>query len=107
MNTHYDDQHRDSYFMDRLTNRAAESMLKGQSQITAGKQGEEPIATWKATNGIHAKWMPEDEQGILRISVGGGDNLPVPMNYLTIRGGVGECIALLEKAIAALRECPE
>jgi len=51
--------------------------------------------------------MPDDEHGILRISVGGGDSTPVQLNYCTVRGGVGRCINLLEQAIAALRECPE
>lgn len=48
-----------------------------------------------------------DEQGILRISVGGGDHLPVTLNYCTIRGSVGDCIKMLEMALDALRDSPE
>lgn len=106
MQTHYDDQHsRD--FMEKLRQRAAEGQKSNASQITTGKPGEEPLARWKASNGMHVTHMPDDEQKILRVSCGGGDNLPVRMEYLTIRGPVGDCIALLEKAIAALRESPE
>ena len=51
--------------------------------------------------------MPDDEHGVLRMSIGGGDNLPVTLNYCVVRGGIGQCIELLEKALKALRECPE
>lgn len=108
MQTHYDKQHGEYVdFMERLRERADKAARDKVSQITTGKDGEEPLGSWKASNGVHVRHLPDDEQGILRISLGGGDNLPVTMNYLTIRGRVGECIALLEKAIVALRECPE
>ena len=106
MQTHEDIQHTND-FMQRLRDRAAKAQDDKTSQITTGKPGEQELGSWKASNGLHVKHMPDDEQGILRISVGGGDKLPVTMNYLTIRGRVGDCIALLEKAIVALRECPE
>lgn len=48
-----------------------------------------------------------DPQGILRLSIGGGEHLPVTMNYVVVRGKIGQCIELLEKALVALRECPE
>ena len=68
---------------------------------------EEPLGSWKATNGVHVKYMPYDEQGILRISCGGGESPLVTPHYLMIRDRVGECIEMLEKAIAAVHECPE
>ena len=107
MDSHLDRQHDITKFMGELQGRAAKARKNKTSQITTGKDGEKPLGAWKGSNGVHVKHMPDDEQGILRISCGGGDHLPVTMNYLTIRGGVGQCIELLEKAIVALRECPE
>jgi hypothetical protein len=103
MQTHRDDSHADD-FMDRLRQRAAKMTRDKASEITAGKEGEEPLAAWKAHD-VQCKHMPDDEQGILRISVGGGAT-PLPLNYCVIRGGVGPCIELLEKAIQSLREAP-
>lgn len=105
MQTHRDEQHRanlEKAFMDRLKKRAEQD--KGRSQITAGTDTEEPLAWW-VHGEVHVKHMPDDEQGILRISIGGG-HTPVPLNYCVIRGGVGQCIELLEKAIKALRAAP-
>ena len=47
----------------------------------------------------------DDEQGILRISIGGCDTA-VGLNYCVIRGDLGQCIDLLEKALVALRDAP-
>ena len=107
MQTHDDGQHNiRSEFMERLRARAHESQTIGASTITSGSIGEVPLAKWKH-RGIHVTHMPDDEQGILRISVGGGNNTPVVLNYCTIRGSVGECIELLERTIKALRKSPE
>lgn len=105
MQTHDNSNHSD--FMNKLRERAAEAEKKGTGSIAAGADEEAPLAVWKASNGIHCRHMPDDPQGLLRISVGGGDHLPVTLNYASIRGNVGQCIALLEKALVALRECPE
>lgn len=105
MQTHEDMQHR-RQFLDRLEQRADKCVKDRASEITIGGPGEKPLASWKAAN-VHVVHMPDDEQGILRISAGGGSHLPLELNYCTIRGKVGACIALLEKCIAALRECPE
>jgi len=109
MQTHEDKSHRleRELFMELLTKRAEKAVEDRTSEITTGKPDEEPLARWKASNGVHVIHMPDDPQYILRISLGGGDNVPVTMNYCTIRGGVGQCIDLLEKAIVALKECPE
>jgi hypothetical protein len=105
MQTHSDSQH--SRFIDRLRERAEKAQRASASTIAAGKGNEPPLVSWKGANGFHCARLPEDEQGILRLSIGGGDHLPVTLNYLTYRGDTGQCIALLEKALAALRECPE
>ena len=99
MQTHEDR----SVFLEKLHQRASEMTRNKESEITAGRDGEEPLAKWKH-GGVSVCHMPEDEQGILRISVGGSD--VVPLNYCVIRGDLGRCIDLLEKAIKALRAAP-
>lgn len=103
MQTHEDDSHFE--FLNRLRERA-ETMVRGKaSEITAGKEGEDPLATWR-DGSMYVTHMPPDEQGILRVSIGGGVT-EVNLDYCVIRGGVGACIALLERAIEALRKSPE
>lgn len=105
MQTHYDSNH--SKFIDELRQRAEKAEKAAAAVITAGQEGEQELGRWKASNGVHCRHLPDDPQGILRISIGGGEDLPVTMNYVVIRGKVGQCIDLLEKALVALRECPE
>lgn len=94
-------------FLNALRGKADKMGDKGTNSITAGELNEEPICKWKGSNGVHCRKMPDDEHGVLRISIGGGEHLPVTLNYCVIRGGTGQCIALLEKALKALCECPE
>ena len=104
MQSHEDSQHR---FIEQLRERAARARKAEASVITAGEKNEKELGSWKASNGVHCKHLPDDPQGILRLSIGGGEHLPVTMNYLVVRGKIGKCIELLEKALIALRECPE
>lgn len=104
MQTHEDETHRDEtrhQFWDRLRKRARKTVHDKASEITCGKEGEEPLGEW-IHDGVGVRHMPPDEQGILRVSVGGGQT-PIPMNYCVFRGDLGPCIDLLEKAIKALR----
>lgn len=94
-------------FLNELRGKADRMGAKGTSSITAGELNEESICEWKGSNGVHCRRMPDDEHNVLRISIGGGEHLPVTLNYCVVRGGVGQCIELLEKALKALRECPE
>lgn len=105
MQTHMNDDAIE--FVRSLQSKAARMTEDGKSTIAGGAPNESPICEWHANNNVFCRKMPDDEHGILRISVGGGDSTPVQLNYCIVRGGVGHCIALLEKAIAALRECPE
>lgn len=104
--THEDDGH-DIGFMERLRERAEIAERAAASTIAGGTNLEQELGSWKASNGVHCRHMPDDEQGILRLSIGGGDHLPAKMNYVVVRGKIGRCIELLEKALVALRECPE
>ena len=103
MDTHRDSSHLTAArFMDRLKERAAED--EPLSQITAGKEGEPTLAKWNY-GGVSIRQLPPDEQGILRISIGGGET-PVPLNYLVFRGSHGACVDLLRKSLAALEAGP-
>jgi hypothetical protein len=104
MDTHQDSSHVSQEFMRRLQGRASEMVERGESQITGGKPGEQPLAEWDYA-GVGVRHMPEDEQGIIRISIGGGDT-PVPLDYCVIRGDIGKCIDLLRRAERALRKAP-
>ena len=101
MQTHHDDQHT-SEFMDRLIERADASIKNKLSQITTGIDDEEPLSRWKH-KGINCVHLPEDEQKILRISIGGSDkSQPVELDYCNFRGDRGKVINLLYRAIDAL-----
>jgi hypothetical protein len=104
MQTHEDNNHLQTGFMDRLRERAESMVENKESEITAGKEGEVELASWRHKR-WHIRHMPDDEQGILRISLGGGET-PLPMNYLVFRGPVGRCITLLEGALAAIKKAP-
>jgi hypothetical protein len=100
--------HRDSdsnRFMERLIERAKDDRAAGRSNITGGKEGEESIAEWKA-RGVHVRQLPDDEQGILRISIGGSQDTSFPLNYLVFRGKQSACIELLREALIALQKGP-
>ena len=94
-------------FIERLRQRAEVAEKAAASTITAGTDSEQELGSWKASNGIHCRHMPDDEQGILRLSIGGGDNLPAKLNYVVFRRRIGQCIEMVEKSIVSLRECPE
>lgn len=79
--------------------------LQGKSLITGGKEDEPVLNEWKR-KGVHVRQLPDDEHGILRISVGGGET-PVPLNYLVFRGNHTRCVDLLRKALIALQEGPD
>lgn len=119
MNSHSNDEHPDfeahfggtrakariaadkEHRMEALKQRAEAMVAKGESTITAGKPGEEPLARWQS-NGMLCRRMPDDPQGVLRISIGGGD-LMDGGGYLVLRGDPRECRRLLQRALRALR----
>lgn len=73
------------------------------SEITGGKPGEIAKEEYMHANGVTVRHLPDDEHGVLRISIGGGEHLPVNVTYCVIRGDKDACIALLERALVALR----
>ncbi len=92
-------------FMRDLEERADKAKAAGTGKITVGADGEPILADYE-TGGVHIRKMPDDPQGILRISIGGGEDLPVTLNYCTYRGSRFACIELLEKVLAALKGSP-
>jgi len=94
----------DQWF-ESLKQKADRMLQNGQSKITAGNPDENPLASWKR-NKVSVTQLPDDEHGILRISIGGGTDLPFECNYLTFRGEHGKCVELLRRAIVALEEGP-
>ena len=103
MQTHRDGDFRRNW-LDTLSKKADAMVKNKQSEITAGKDGEKPLAEWKHGK-VTCRHMPDDEHGILRISIGGGET-PFQTDYCVIRGKVGQCIDLLQRAIQALRRAP-
>lgn len=103
MLTHEDcDARRD--WLRSLKQKATRMQDAKQSEITAGKEGEQVLAEWES-NGVSVWHLPPDEHGILRISVGGGET-PLPLNYCVFRGGHSVCVGLLRKALRALEAGP-
>jgi hypothetical protein len=99
--------HKDSDYQDRwlrsLQNKADKMVAEKRSVITAGEDGETPLARWKA-RGLTVTQLADDEHGILRISIGGGDGTPLELAYCTFRGRHSKCVDLLRKALVALQE---
>lgn len=92
-------------FMKELEGRAELTKLAERSQITSGFDGEPVLQKWEA-NGIQVVQRPSDPQEILRLSIGGGEDLPVSLSYLVFRGDRGKCVDLLRKALTALETDP-
>ena len=92
-------------FMGTLEKRARRMMAAGESHITAGKPGEKPLAEHMAVNEMFVSQLADDEQGVLRISIGGGIlHVRGQGNYCVFRGDRVKCRFLLQMAIAALDE---
>jgi hypothetical protein len=109
MQTHRDFDHEQkklaNEFMDSLKMKAELCQLEGRALITGGRDTEQPLAEWER-NSFHVKQLPDDEHGILRISVGGGDDTPVECNYIAHRGNRKKCADLLRAALYALEKGP-
>lgn len=93
-------------WLDELANRAEKIREQERSTITGGRDGEPVISEW-THNGIGIRQLPSDDMGILRISIGGGNDTPVVVNYCVFRGDHGKCVDLLRRALAAMEEGPQ
>jgi hypothetical protein len=104
MQSHDDRDFRREWYKS-LGEKADRMHAEGKSRITGGNKGEKPLAEWQFKT-VHVRHMPEDEHGILRISIGGGDDTPIQLNYCVFRGSRGHCIDLLRKALKAMEAGP-
>lgn len=102
MQTHEDRDFRVLQFMSRLQERAEKSMKHKMAKITAGEDGE-PVIDSFDRNGFCCVQRPDDEQGILRISVGGGSGVIMDDQYCVFRGDRTRCAYMLEQAAKSLR----
>jgi hypothetical protein len=92
--------HRDmdaNFWLDSLKQKAAKMKAAKKSEIAGS---DDVIEEWKS-NGVGVRKLPDDEHGVLRISIGGGDT-PVGVNYCVFRGDHSACVDLLRKALKAL-----
>lgn len=84
-----------------LEKRASEMKAAGLSQITSGRDGEEAIESYDFKS-VHVKKLPDDPDGVLRISIGGGKTIEGPINYCVYRGNKDRCISALKRALLAM-----
>jgi len=91
--------HNDGEWMDSLKRKAEKMREAGLSEITGGRPDEEELARWQY-NGTHVIKRPDDEHGILRVSIGGGEHLDG--DYCVFRGDAIKCRCLLQRAIEAM-----
>jgi hypothetical protein len=90
---------------DSLKRKAAAMQELGLSQITGGFPGEAELARWKHET-MHVTKRPDDEHGIVRVSIGGSDEHQ-DIAYCVFRGDILKCRRLLQQAIDALDvKCP-
>lgn len=89
----------------QLKRRAQLAQTHGGGVIAGGEPGEPVLQRWEL-DGMQCVVRPNDPQGILRISIGGGPELPGGMGYCTIRGDKQQCIELLTRALQALQAGP-
>lgn len=102
MQTHEDgDALKAHDLIDRLKHRAEMAELRGDGQITMGTDGEKPIRQMNF-DGMSVVQRPDDQDGILRISIGGGDHLPIEADYCVFRGDPTAICVLLKRALRAV-----
>lgn len=96
--------HQDSDWNDSLQRKAAAMKELGLSGITSGYPSEPVLAHW-IYEAMDVTKRPDDEHGIDRVSLGGGEGLDGA--YCVFRGDILRCRALLQQAIKALDvRCP-
>lgn len=93
-----------SDFFEALSQRAKRMTEAGINRVTAGSPEEKPLFE-KQAGSVFIRRFPQDPIA-LRISIGEGFiESRGPTAYCVFRGGQGDCIELLERALAAMKEC--
>ena len=98
MGSHRDVDHNlRKHVMDSLSLKAELLSDLGKNRIA----NEKVLDEW-THDGIRCQLLPDDEYGVLRLSIGGHPEI-MPSDYCNFRGDKGRCIALLEKVLAAMK----
>jgi len=92
----------DDQTTESLEEKAKRMLEAGESQITAGREGESVLRQW-IHGRAHVQKLPDDEHGLCRISVGGSSD----MIYVVYRGDIGKCRDQLRAALAAFQAAPK
>lgn len=98
MASHQDLNHQRKQFLRELEIRGEVMQELGKNRMAQ----DQPIRKWKH-GGITVQEQEPESTGILRISIGGGPDTPVPGDYCTFRGDQSKCIALLQRALLAMK----
>ena len=107
MQSHDDDSHRmppeqQDEIMRQIQAKAKRMVEEEASKITAGAPNEEAVFE-SDMDGIHIRQLPNDEHGVLRISLGRHPAIEQSA-YLVYRGERNKVLGLLERAVGALRK---
>lgn len=97
--SHDDRTHPTSEWYKQLEEKADEMTRKRENEITAGRKGENQLAEWTHER-LQVTRLPNDDLGVLRISVGG---IPDGTAYCNFRGDPESCLEVLERAAVAMR----
>ena len=89
-------------FFARLVTKAEEMTKAKTNTITAGKDGEKPLAEEERAGFGIVRQLPADSFG-LRISIG-QVNDEIGEAYVVFRGDHARCLRLLERALWVLRD---
>ena len=108
MQSHDDNSHGKEFrklFSNELLEDRAKVMKKhGLSRLTDGNDDEGVIREYRYKT-VAVKQLPDDVQGLLRISLGGGETESgLPFDYCVFRGDKDKCRALIKRALRALAE---
>jgi len=81
--------------------------LKYKAEVMTSLQknriaAEKPIRAWSHDK-IRVEHLPDDEHGVLRISIGGHPDF-TRSEYCNFRGDQSRCIKLLERCLKALKQ---
>lgn len=99
MGSHADIDHGErKQILDELRLKAELLSELGKNRVTNDKVEEE----WMH-DGIRVQMLPDDPQGVLRISIGGHPDFE-RSEYCNFRGDQGKCIALLERCLTAMKQ---
>ncbi len=101
----FDRSRKAQFDWERMKQRAALAKKNKLSAITMGAADENPLAKWDA-EGMTVRKFQDDEQDVLRISVGGGVD-GEDIDYCTYRGNRQRCLNLLYQACRALESRPD